>query len=44
MEVSGFSLSAATVAHLSRDLSAPGEPPASEVLIIDRDDLPGARG
>jgi len=45
MEVSGFSLSAATVAHLSQlDLSAPGKPPASEVLIIDRDDLPGARG
>jgi alpha-beta hydrolase superfamily lysophospholipase len=45
MEVSGFSLSAATVAHLSQlDLSAPGEPPASDVLIIDRDDLPGARG
>ena len=45
MEVSGFSLSAATVAHLSQlDLSAPAEPPASDVLIIDRDDLPGARG
>jgi len=45
MEVSGFSLSAATVAHLSQlDLSAPVQPPASDVLIIDRDDLPGARG
>src|SRR5947208_4737850 len=45
MEVSGFSLSAATLAHLSQlELSAPAQPPASEVLIIDRDDLPGARG
>ena len=45
MEVSGFPLSAATVAHLSQlDLSAPVQPPASDVLIIDRDDLPGARG
>ncbi len=45
MEVSGFSLSAATVAHLSQlDLSAPAQPPASDVLVIDRDDLPGARG
>src|SRR5256714_548973 len=45
MEVSGFSLSAATIAHLSQlELSAPAQPPASEVLIIDRDDLPGARG
>ena len=45
MEVSGFSLSAATLVHLSQlELSAPAQPPASEVLIIDRDDLPGARG
>jgi len=45
MEVSGFSLSAATVAHLSQlDVSAPAQPPASDVLIIDRDDLPAARG
>src|SRR5437773_2492561 len=45
MEVSGFSLSAATLAHLSQlELSAPAQPPVSEVLIIDRDDLPGARG
>ena len=45
MEVSGFSLSAASVAHLSQlDLSVPAQPPASDVLVIDRDDLPGARG
>jgi pimeloyl-ACP methyl ester carboxylesterase len=45
MEVSGFSLSAATIAHLSQlDLSVLAEPPASDLLIIDRDDLPGARG
>jgi pimeloyl-ACP methyl ester carboxylesterase len=45
MEVSGFSLSAATIAHLSQlDLSVLAEPPASDMLIIDRDDLPGARG
>src|SRR5256886_17388614 len=45
MEGGGFSLPAATVAHLSQlDLSAPAQPPASDVLVIDRDDLPGARG
>ena len=44
MEVSGYSVSAATIAALSRlDLAAQGAPRVSGMLVIDRDDLPGAR-
>jgi alpha-beta hydrolase superfamily lysophospholipase len=44
IEVSGFSLSAATVESLGRtDLSGLASPPVSDALIIDRKDLPGAR-
>ena len=44
MEVSGHSVSAATVAALSRvDLSTLGAPRVSRMLLIDRDDLPTAR-
>ncbi len=44
MEISGHSVSAATVAALSRvDLSTLGAPRVSRMLLIDRDDLPTAR-
>lgn len=44
LEVSGFSLTAATIAAIEGiDLSEPQAAPAQEVLVIDRDDLPGAR-
>jgi alpha-beta hydrolase superfamily lysophospholipase len=44
MEVSGFSLSAATVAALAQvDLTTLGAPSVSEMLVIDRNDLPVAR-
>jgi len=44
MEVSGHSVSAATIAALSRvDLAALGAPRVSGMLVIDRDDLPTAR-
>jgi len=44
-EVSGYMLSAATIAHLSRiDLSSVAEFPVSDLLVIDRIDLPAARG
>lgn len=43
-EVSGFLLSAESIAALSRiDLTAAAEPAAREMLIIDRNDLPAAR-
>lgn len=43
-EVSGFFLSAATVAALSKiDLMTQGVPPASDLLVVDRTDLPAAR-
>jgi pimeloyl-ACP methyl ester carboxylesterase len=45
MEVSGFTLSAATVAAISQiDLSTRGAPPVSEILVIDGNSMPGARG
>ena len=44
IEVSGHSVSAATISKLKGiDLAALGAPPASQVLIIDRSDLPAAR-
>jgi alpha-beta hydrolase superfamily lysophospholipase len=44
MEVAGHCVSAATAAQLSRtDLAACGAPAVSQVLIIDRDDVPTAR-
>jgi len=44
MEVSGHSVSAATLAQLSRiDLSTADRPAVAGLLIIDRDDLPAAR-
>jgi alpha-beta hydrolase superfamily lysophospholipase len=44
MEVSGHSVSAATIAALSRvDLAALGAPRVSRLLVIDRDDLPTDR-
>jgi len=44
MEVSGYSMSAATVAALSRvDLLTVGAPHVSDMLVMDRDDLPVAR-
>jgi len=44
LEVSGFLLSAATVASLSQvELSQISLPPVREVLIVDRKELPGAR-
>jgi alpha-beta hydrolase superfamily lysophospholipase len=44
IEVSGFLLSAATVAALSRvDLANASAPQITEVLVIDRSDLPAAR-
>jgi alpha-beta hydrolase superfamily lysophospholipase len=43
MEVSGHSVSGATLSALSRvDLAAQGAPPVSGMLVIDRDDLPSA--
>ncbi|GAC1308325.1 MAG: hypothetical protein NVSMB10_14510 [Steroidobacteraceae bacterium] len=43
LEVTGFSLSAASVAALNRmDLLKLTRPPAARVLILDRDDLPAA--
>ncbi len=42
-EVSGFALSAATIQALQGlDLSEPKLAPAGQILLIDRDDLPGA--
>ncbi len=44
MEVSGYPVSGATSSALSRvDLAAQGAPHVSAMLVIDRDDLPGAR-
>jgi alpha-beta hydrolase superfamily lysophospholipase len=44
MEVSGYSVSAATISALSQvDLAALGAPRVSGMLVIDRDDLPRAR-
>lgn len=44
MEVSGYSVSGATISALSRvDLAAQGAPRVSGMLVIDRDDLPRAR-
>jgi pimeloyl-ACP methyl ester carboxylesterase len=44
MEVSGYSLAAATVSALMRiDLMSHEAPPVSEMLVIDREDLPVAR-
>jgi dienelactone hydrolase len=44
LEAAGYLLSASTVARLSQiDLAAVTEAPASEVLMIDHDDLPAAR-
>ena len=44
LEAGGYLLSAATVARLAQiEVAAVGETAASEVLIIDRDDLPAAR-
>lgn len=44
MEVSGFSLSAATLAALSNtDLTRVGTPPAADMLIIDGEGLPASR-
>ncbi len=44
LEVSGFPLSAATIASLSQiDLMTQGVPPASDLLVVDRTDLPAAR-
>jgi alpha-beta hydrolase superfamily lysophospholipase len=44
IEAGGFLLSAASIARLSQvNLTTLTEAPASEVLIIDRDDLPAAR-
>lgn len=43
-EVSGFTLTAATITAIEGvDLSEPRFAPARQVLVIDRDDLPGAR-
>ena len=42
-EVSGFTLSAATVAALAPVDLATGDAPARDMLIIDRSDLPGAK-
>ena len=45
LEVSGFRLSAATIAALARiDLTTSGAPPVSEILVIDDSSLPTARG
>ena len=44
LEAGGFLLTAPTLARLSQiDVTTGAEAPASEVLIIDRDDLPAAR-
>lgn len=44
LEISGYFISAATIAALSRaDLAALGPPRVSRLLVIDRDDLPTAR-
>ena len=44
LEISGFSLSAATVASLSQvDLITRSTPAVAELLVIDRSELPGAR-
>lgn len=44
VEVAGFSLSAASIATLAAiDLEKMGEPPTSDVLVIDRPDLPVAK-
>jgi alpha-beta hydrolase superfamily lysophospholipase len=44
MEVSGFSLSAATLASLAQvDLTTRGAPPVSDALVIDGSSLPGSR-
>jgi pimeloyl-ACP methyl ester carboxylesterase len=44
IEAGGFLLSAATIARLSEaDVRTITEPPAAEVLILDREDLPAAR-
>jgi pimeloyl-ACP methyl ester carboxylesterase len=44
LEVSGFMLSAESIAKLAQiDVMAIGEPPVSELFIIDRTDLPAAR-
>jgi dienelactone hydrolase len=45
MEVNGYTLSEATLASLSRlDVSGTPPSPASHVLVVDRIDLPAARG
>ncbi len=45
VEVGGYHLSAATLSRLGDvDLDAPGAPPASALLVIDRRGLPAARG
>ena len=44
VEFSGYSLSSATIAELSRiDLAGQVQSPVSEILVLDREDLPAAR-
>jgi alpha-beta hydrolase superfamily lysophospholipase len=45
MEIGGYLLSAATLARLNEvDMNAPGPPPASALLVLDRRGLPSAHG
>jgi alpha-beta hydrolase superfamily lysophospholipase len=45
MEVSGFFFSAATLASLAQvDLKAPRTPPATDILVVDGNKMPVARG